>query len=72
MELEKDAVFCFKCERRFVKSHVLKSNCIIKILFGKKNIFEDSPVAKPQIFLEPCNTVRTKFFALSIPPRCAL
>ena len=31
-----------------------------------------SPVAKPQIFGQPCNTVRTKFFAVSIPPRCAV
>jgi len=29
------------------------------------------PVAKPQIFGEPCNTIIQSFFAVSTPPRCA-
>jgi len=35
--------------------------------FGSTHVFSlcrYSPVAKPQIFGEPCNTVRTKFFLL--------
>ena len=51
-----------RCERMTKNEHCR----ILLFVFVTRSHCKYSPVAQPQIFGEPCNTIRTKFFAVSI------